>query len=810
MTRSQPTSRWLLLGLALSPLSAALAAQLCPVDPWRCERGEQGWQCSGPPQALAAGSADAAARAAAATELNGDQLEGVDGKQMVLKGNASATRADQSMRAERIEYDIGKDSAVASGNVHYEDAGNVFYATQARADMAADSTELSDVRYALKERRGQGRAAKVTTNSADQTTLEGVTYTACPGEDPSWQIEARSLVIDRQAGQATAEDFKVRIGGIPVLYSPYASFPIDDRRKSGWLAPRVGGGSDGFDFAAPYYWNIAPNYDATLVPRVISDRGNQAGGEFCYLYSGGSGQIDGEWLPDDDQLGIDRERLRLRHYGSLLPGVRLDADINHVSDDRYFVDLGDSMNTSSTSVLGSMAQLSGGGRKWHWSVLADEYELILPDTDERFQEDPYKRLPRLAFSYHDRASQWRFGVNSEWVDFASEDFCATGSDGACLLTKPVEGSRFDLMPYLGYDLERSYGFLRARGSLRYTSYDLDLAPSDAPTFTDASVSRTTPIFSLDSGLVFERPNAFGDSGLRQTLEPRVYYLYVPQREQSDLPVFDTAELDFSFAQLFRENRYTGADRQADANQLTLALSSRLLDDADGAERAALNVGQIYYFEDRLVTVCDAQRAQSQPSCRTRVPPSGGWSDAQPADAQSVSSSEIAAELQVRPTRSVSVTGTTLLDVHREQVNEGGAFVHWTPDTQTIVNAGYRYRREQTSYDIFGNLISETIDQADFSAVLPISDRWRVFTRYQYDFTNDYSLEELAGLEYSSCCWSVRMVYQEGVDWDQGRDYGFYLQFVLRGLGGLGKNIDQLLQDSIFGFGSDLEDNGLAY
>jgi len=766
MTRSQPTSRWLLLGLALSPLSAALAAQLCPVDPWRCERDDQGWQCSGQPQALAAGNADAAARAAAATELNGDQLEGVDGKQMVLKGNASATRADQSMRAERIEYDIGKDSAVASGNVHYEDAGNVFYATQARADMAADSTELSDVRYALKERRGQGRAAKVTTNSADQTTLEGVTYTACPGEDPSWQIEARSLVIDRQAGQATAEDFKVRIGGIPVLYSPYASFPIDDRRKSGWLAPRVGGGSDGFDFAAPYYWNIAPNYDATLVPRVISDRGNQAGGEFRYLYSGGSGQIDGEWLPDDDQLGIDRERLRLRHYGSLLPGVRLDADINHVSDDRYFVDLGDSMNTSSTSVLGSMAQLSGGGRKWHWSVLADEYELILPDTDERFQEDPYKRLPRLAFSYHDRASQWRFGVNSEWVDFASEDFCATGSDGACLLTKPVEGSRFDLMPYLGYDLERSYGFLRARGSLRYTSYDLDLAPSDAPTFTDASVSRTTPIFSLDSGLVFERPNAFGDSGLRQTLEPRVYYLYVPQREQSDLPVFDTAELDFSFAQLFRENRYTGADRQADANQLTLALSSRLLDDADGAERAALNVGQIYYFDDPSVYLPDEIAA-------------GVLDERQ--------RSAYVAEIRARLSGTWSVSGGLRYDPEAENTDFGAVRLQKRFGQAGLMNIGYRYRPGE-------------LEQGDLSALVPINDHWRGVFRWNYSLRESTTLEAVAGFEYVSCCYSVRLLgrnYLRGIGTE--RRTAVFLEFELTGLGSLGRDTGDFLRRAILGY-----------
>ncbi len=766
MMSSLHTSRWLLLGLALSPLSAALAAGLCPTDPWRCVHSEQGWLCSGQPQALAAGKVDGAARAAAATELNGDQLEGTDGKQMVLTGNASATRADQSMHADRIEYDIAKDSALASGSVHYEDASNTFYATQARADLAADSTELTDVRYALKERRGQGRAAKVTTTQGDHTTLEDLSYTACPGDDPSWQIEASSLVIDRQAGQAAARDFKVRIGGIPVIYSPYATFPIDDRRKSGLLAPKLGGGSDGFDIAVPYYWNIAPNYDATLVPRLISDRGYQAGGEFRYLYAGGSGQVDGEWLPDDDQLGIDRERLRVRHNGSLLPGVRLDADINHVSDDRYFVDLGDSMNTSSTSVLGSVAQLSGGARKWHWSVLADEYELILPDTEERFQREPYKRLPRAAFAYGDRLGNWRYGVNTEWVDFGSEAYCSSAAGSACVTARPVEGSRFDLTPFLGYELAPSYGHLRARGSLRYTSYDLDVSSADAATFTDASVSRATPIFSLDSGLIFERPNAFGNSNLRQTLEPRMYYLYVPQREQSGIPVFDTAAMDFSFAQLFRENRYTGADRQADANQLTLALSSRLLDDADGGERAALNLGQIYYFDDPSIFLPEEIAA-------------GALDERQ--------RSAYVAEIRARLTGTWSVTGGLRYDPETEHTDFGAIRLQKRFGESGLVNLGYRYRPDR-------------LEQGDVSALVPINENWRAVFRWNYSLRESTTLEAIAGFEYISCCYSVRLLsrnYLRGIGTE--RRTAVFVEFELTGLGSLGRDTGDFLRRAILGY-----------
>ncbi len=403
-------------------------------------------------------------------------LTGTDGETVVLEGNASAVRADQRMNAERIEYDVAADRALATGSVRYEDATNAFYATQARAELAENRTELTDVRYALKARRGQGRASKVTTEGGKQTSMDAVTYTACPGEDPSWQIEASNLTIDHEAGRATAEDFKLRVGGVPLVYWPHASFPIDDQRKSGFLAPKFGIGSDGFDFAAPYYWNIAPNYDATLIPRLITDRGIQTGGEFRYLYDGSSGQLDGEWLPDDDILGRDRERLRWRHYGSLLPSVRFDADINHVSDDRYFVDLGDSLNTTSISVLTSMAQLSGGSRNWRWSVLADKYELILPDQEERTQLDPYQRLPRMHLAYDAATARLALRCRCPVGRFPSRSLLRQHRrQTAIASTFRLPRVSASILRRLSATLmEPNPGASCARArSLRHTSYDLD-------------------------------------------------------------------------------------------------------------------------------------------------------------------------------------------------------------------------------------------------------------------------------------------------------------------------------------------------
>jgi len=773
--RPRISSRTLLLGLVMTPLSHALAVELCPVDPWRCERMDNAWVCSGQPRALESKVADPKARAAASTDLNAEQLKGTDGKTVILTGDAHAVRADQDIRADQIEYDIEKDSAIATGSVRYEDAANIFYADRAQARLAENETELQDVRYALKARRGQGRADVVVAHADGVTDLSEVTYTACSEADPAWQIEARELSIDQESGTATARDFKLRVGGIAVLYAPYASFPIDDRRKSGFLSPRVGVGSDGFDFAAPYYWNLAPNYDATMTPRWISDRGIQLGGEFRYLYPGGLGQFDLEYLPSDDILDRDRERFRWRHNGSLIPGLRLDADINHVSDDRYFVDLGNSLNTSATSVLGSVFALSGGGRKWRWSVLADRYELILPDVPEDQQADPYERMPRAFVEYFDRSGGLTWGGGAEFVNFRRDDACVlSGAD--CTRVDFDEGRRLDVAPYLGYAWEPSFGFLRARGSLRHTRYELDRSNVDplgnCAVGCDDMPSRTTPIFSLDGGLVYERENAFGQSQWRQTLEPRLFYLRVPYRDQSQIPVFDSAPLDFSFAQLFRENRYTGADRQIDANQLTLALTSRLLDDDSGVERAAISIGQIQYFDEPRVYL------PSELALLTA---------AQLDDQLSRQRSAWVSEVRARVTDTWSLIGGFRYDPELDRTDFGAVRLQKRFAQEGLLNLGYRYRPDR-------------LEQTDISALIPINDQWRAVFRWNYSLREHTTLEAVAGFEFRSCCYAVRLLsrnYLRGVG-DERRN-AIFLELELTGLGSVGRDTGDFLRRAILGY-----------
>ncbi len=711
-----------------------------------------------------------------------------------FSGNVTLRQGERRLRADRATYYREQSRADIEGDVQYREPGLLVRGESASIDTTQNSGELRQARFVMHGEHARGEAKLLRRNVDRTLEFEETVYTQCePGHD-DWQLAADSMHVDRETGQGTAHNARLEVQGIPVLYTPYLRFPVDDRRMSGLLWPTFTNSSqNGLDVTTPYYFNLAPNYDATLLPRYMNDRGTMLGGEFRYLNRWSSWVTSGAILPNDDVAQEDRWLTSLEHTGRPLDGMHTHISYTEVSDEDYLRQLGSTGLEVQRSIFlpqtGQVTYLFGDS--WVLGAKAQQFRLL-----DRALAEPYKILPRLELNRRFSGTPFTpdYSLTSEFTVFEHKD--------AAELT----GQRLYLEPQLAYPMQWAAAFVRPAVGYQAISYNLDESltlPGDESPSVGAAMA------NLDAGYFLERDTSLFGTAFLQTLEPRAFYLWVDSEDHSDLPNFDSSDLTFSFSQLFRTTRFSGHDRIADANQASLSVTSRLIDEESGVERVTASVGQISYFEDRRVTVCDAPRAQSQPSCRTRVPPAGGWEDGQPGNAQSVSTSEIAAEVQVQPARSVSFTGTTLWDTHREQVNEGGVLARWTPDAQTIVNVGYRYRREQTAFDIFGNPISETIDQADFSAVLPISDRWRVFTRYQYDFTNDYSLEELTGLEYSSCCWSVRMVYQEGVDWDQGRDYGFYLQFVLRGLGGIGKNIDQLLQDSIFGFGSNLEDDGLA-
>ena len=614
------------------------------------------------------------------------------------------------------------------------------------------------MRYALKDGRGNGRARRAV-QQGETSSLTGVSFTSCPGDLPAWQVQAHQIELDHEAGVGHAKDFKVVVGKIPVFYLPIASFPLTDARKSGLLAPTISANSDGIDFSVPYYFNLAPNYDATLVSRVIQRRGFMLGSEFRYLGIDTTASVNAAYLAHDRLRDLDgsdnRYSINVNLQSQLTPTWRFGSSINKVSDDFYFEDLGDSLTTNATSVIGSEVGLYGRNASaffglWNAGLTVDRFEIIDPANLNAI--DPYRRAPRIYFNSENYVGPFSYGVKSELVHFRREI--------------GFEGSRFDVMPFARIEFRKSFGYIRPELSFRHTRYDLSRFPANDPLVGTDGPTRSLPIASLDAGLYFDRASALFFPNLRQTLEPRLYYLRAPFRDQSDFPVFDTTELDFSFPQLFRNNRFSGPDRQADANQVAAAITTRWIDDVAGVEKIRLSVGQIRYFDDSNVTL----DATTQPFTSS----AGVW----------------VAEAQAQLSERWRVSWANQFDPEISRTRLSAVRLQRSFGDAGLLNIGYRYRRDR-------------LEQTDISGLVPINERWSLIGRWNYSLPEQRTLEGLAGFEYRSCCWRLRMLGRHYLRAGtlQGRNSIFF-ELELNGLGVLGRKTDRLLDNAIVGF-SDL-------
>lgn len=660
-----------------------------------------------------------------ATRFSADRFSADAQGAYVLEGNVSGTTGGRRIAADRMTYDAEGKTATAEGAVSYRDRSLLVDADSASFNLITDQGELTGTEYRLLDGPGRGRAARAELEGAARTRLERVTYTTCPPEDEDWVLSAKRVTLDHEEGIGSARDVVLRFGNLPIAWLPWASFPLDERRKTGFLFPTVGSGDDGLDLSVPYYLNLAPNYDATLTPRLITERGLMLGGEFRYLTPSSAGELRFEYLPDDDITGDDRGIVHFDNVSRLSPRWRFDLSLNNASDNAYFEDFGDSLDVAATTFLHSQAALSGAGHWWETALVADDYQTL--NNFANPDREPYRRLPRLYASARraigDTPFFWAAGGEVVYFD---RDAGTTGS-------------RIDLYPTLGARLDGAAGFLESRLGVRYTSYQLDRA--DGPESPD----RTLPVFSVDGGLVFERA---WEGGWRQTLEPRFFYLHVPYEDQDDLPVFDTTDLDFEFGQLFRDNRFSGADRLGDANRLTLALTSRLFDPETGRAPLTASIGQIAYFEEREVQL--------------------------PGDPVATrDTSPLITEIEYSPVEAWSAVLGLHLDLEEGGTDKRVMGLRYRPDNGGLFNLSYRFRR--------GGL-----EVADASAIWPMSDQWRLIARWYYDMDGGRTLEALGGLEYQSCCWAARIVARHYVHNRQGdtRD-GIYVQLELRGLGTLG-------------------------
>ncbi len=733
-----------ILMILVAPAWAASESPSCPIGTLLCKKPVVDWSLCRKNDLLDFYVADLPTegeRTLADTDIKGQQTNSSDGENYVLEGNASIQQLDQLIRADRFTYSRTSTQWSAQGNVRYQDRDMLLSASEAKGTTDPNQATISQVRYQLLSSRGNGRAASAVLADKDHAKLDQATFSTCTLDSPGWEFRADDIELDQANGIGRAHDVTFRVGDVPVFWLPYASFPLDDRRKSGFLFPTIGYSNQrGFDITAPYYLNLAPNYDATLTPRLMTQRGAMLGGQFRYLTDSSRGTVEAEWLPNDRDTDSRRSLFHWDDATRFNANWGATVDLNHVSDDRYFEDFGRSLNIAATTLLPSSAYFRGQGSWWKASFGGDEYQITDPTLPNSVE--PYRRLPRATFdAEHNLFGDLDAGLKSEYVSFSKED--------------AVEARRLDLYPYLAYPMEAAAWFVRPELGFRYTSYQIDRD-------LDKSPHRGTPIASLDAGLRFERALSFAGDGYTQTLEPRVYYLRVPYRDQDNLPLFDTQEVPFSFGQLFRSNRFVGADRQMDANNLTVAVTSRLIEDSSGTERVSASLGQIRYFNDQ----------------RVQLP---GRADT------SFNGSTYVGELDLRISDRWRATFSNQWNPNTDQTDLSAVGIQNRFGNEGVFNLSYRFRR---------NLL----EQADASLLIPLNPTWRLVGRWNYSMFDRKTLEAFAGIEHDSCCVAWRLLarrYVHNIERDTSNALYFEVEF--KGVGSIGQKTGDFLRRAILGY-----------
>ena len=675
---------------------------------------------------------------------------GVDGNATV-RGNVDVKQGDREIHADQVQYDQKTGAIKSQGGIDYTDP--LVHVTGEGGDYSPDGgAEFKAAQFELRQRSARGSADALQLTPTGVINLQGVRFTTCPAPDAAWQLRAKRITLDTKNRVGTGRDAQVEFEGVPLIYLPWVSFPLGDERKSGFLFPSIGETSrSGAQLAVPYYWNIAPNADFTFDPVFYSKRGADVGGEARVLTPGEHTELSWNYLPHDDLYGNSRSRVRLENVTELPDNFRFSVDATNISDSQYFEDFAQNSETTSTAFVERRATLSYRDEHWRIDGEAQQYQTIddtLAPTDR-----PYARVPSLTASadYGFGPGQWlRYGFDSEVVNFQR----SVGETGW----------RMDLMPSASLNLVGPGYFVRPGIAWRGTEYQLD----DVPAGTPRSPSRTLPIASFDAGLFFERdPDAWGR---KLTLEPRILYLYVPYRNQDDLPVFDSAVPDLNLVELFRTNRYVGGDRVGDANQISVGVTSRLLDANDGRQFLSATLGQTYYFQPPRVLLpgeVPATHDHSDLVGQLTVSAFKNWN--------------AGIGMQWDPTTSLT---------QREEID-----IQYRPSGEQVVNLAYRFQRD-------------LLEQAEISAAWPISQHWNVFARGVYSLKDSEAIERFAGFEYRANCWKVRMLARRfvstrppvGTTSTTGQqDTGFFLQLELTGLASVGSAADTFLTSSIRGY-----------
>ena len=740
--------------------------------------------------------------------IDGDKLELQLDRKMRSLGNASITRGDGTVFADSIEYDVQNDEVLAKGNVIINMGGTKLSGPEMRMQLSESVGEMKEASIivdnpiasvkkpqpgvnsmalsrslgndpyaqsdetlstssfsgydtgnmydnngrfitANRAKNARGDAKAIFFEGENKKRLEDARFTTCAAGKDDWYIKASEISLNDYTDTGTAKNAHIEFKGVPILYTPYISFSFNNQRKSGFLAPTVGTTSrSGFEVLTPYYWNIAPNKDATIAARALSKRGIQFQGELRYLEENYSGTSNVEYLPSDLTNNEDRYFVNLKHRHGFAKGWSAGYNIEKVSDDQYFSELSTRIVTTSRINLPQQFNLDFNNDVWRFNAIAQKFQTLSVDPNIY----PYERLPQLTLE----GNKFYGDLNAKlYTHLVSFDTSNNDPRNGIRTT----GTRFTLYPSITMPINRSYGYITPKIGVHHTTYSLNNIANDLE-----SQQRTLPIFSLDSGLFFDRDFKIADRGYSQTIEPRLFYVYIPNRKQDNIPLFDTALTDLNFSSLFTENQFVGNDRINNANQVSFALTTRFIENSTGEQRLSASIGQRYYFSDQQVLIPNSFNTINSRS----------------------NSSDIIAGLSGRLKNSWTIDGFWQYNTDDSSSVRSTITGRYNPEPGKTLNLSYSYRQD-------------AIDQVDLSSQWPMGQGFYGIGRVNYSFRENRLIETIAGLEYDAGCWQARGVLQRVTTATADANYALFFQLELGGLASIGANPLRVIQRNIPGY-----------
>ena len=692
-------------------------------------------------------------------------------KDQIALFNGSVILVDKGKKiiADQLSFNRLKMQIEAIGNIHYQGTQINIFANTLSASKTDRSTEMTAASYQLDGNPGHGRAAKLSISGDGMLSLVDSTFTTCLQEVPDWQIKASEINLSSNGDFGEAYHAQFRVLDVPIIYVPYFSFPISKERLTGLLYPELSTSSNlGVEFSAPFYWNIAENYDATIIPRYMSKRGTQLQTEFRYLIDQQAGEIDIEYLSNDKEIKINddpRYLARFQHVGTFSEDFRAYLDYTTISDDNYLVDIGSKQYNSNDAYLYQTGELAYFGEQWQATLKLQDFEVL------GNHQPSYKTLPHIELSSQQPLNflSGQFELYSEMTNFQASE------------KKQLKAKRYHVEAGFTFPISRPAWFLNSEVKLMHTYYQQDNITAGSS--LEETVERTLPKVRIHAGINFDRQLiAFGQS-YRHTLEPQLQYLYVPDKDQSNIGLYDTTILQDDFHGIFRDTRYSGLDRIAAANQYTWGITSRLLDE-ENLEIIRVSLGRIQYIGENNTDLANDALLTDNGSIKNKQ-------------------SSLAADLFYRINHQWQVSADIQYDGLENFTNKGQVNIDYQMNKYNLVQLNHRYTR---------NVSGDSLEQASLLTSIAINENWAFVGRLTQDLQQDRSLESYAGFQYESCCWALRIAYQRHINSNldpvsfvtesrEDFDTGISIKFIIKGLDGKQAAIgtQEMFDKSIFGY-----------